>query len=171
MLGLIHSHPGLHAAFGLQVGHSWIINIIINNNLSPCEILWNCYILKVTHIHKSSDVSFGLCFSGSLISSNQRMKYPLEVYFKWWRRFEQRVFNFLKDFIYLFLERGREGERERNINVWLPLTCPPPRTWPTTQACALDWESNRRTFSSQASTQSNEPHQPGLEQMVFKQLG
>ena len=51
MLGLIHSHPGLHAAFGLQVGHSWIINIIINNNLSPCEILWNCYILKVTHIH------------------------------------------------------------------------------------------------------------------------
>ena len=25
-------------------------------------------------------------------------------------------------FIYLFLERG--GERERNINVWLPLVCP-----------------------------------------------
>ena len=24
---------------------------------------------------------------------------------------------FKKDFIYLFLERGREGERERNINV------------------------------------------------------
>ena len=33
---------------------------------------------------------------------------------------------FFKDFIYLFLERGegREKERERNINVWLPLTCP-----------------------------------------------
>ena len=32
--------------------------------------------------------------------------------------------SFLKDFIYLFLDRreGREKERERNINVWLPLT-------------------------------------------------
>ena len=32
-------------------------------------------------------------------------------------------FNLFKDFIYLFLERGegREKERERNINVWLPL--------------------------------------------------
>ena len=35
---------------------------------------------------------------------------------------------FLKDFIYLFLERG-EG-RERNINVWLPLIWPPLGTWP-----------------------------------------
>ena len=33
---------------------------------------------------------------------------------------------FLKDFIYLFLERGegREKERERNIDVWLPPTSP-----------------------------------------------
>ena len=45
---------------------------------------------------------------------------------------------FLKDFVYLFLERGgREKERERNINVRLPLTCPLMGTWPTTQACAL----------------------------------
>ena len=40
-------------------------------------------------------------------------------------------------FIYLFLERGREEERERNINVWLPLMHPVLGTWPTTQACAL----------------------------------
>ena len=26
-----------------------------------------------------------------------------------------------KDFVYLFLEKGREGERERNINAWLLL--------------------------------------------------
>ena len=46
---------------------------------------------------------------------------------------------FFKDFIYLFLERreGREKERERNTNVWLPLMCPPLGTWPATQACAL----------------------------------
>ena len=40
---------------------------------------------------------------------------------------------------YLFLERGegREKERERNINVWLPLACPLLGIRPTTQACAL----------------------------------
>ena len=46
-------------------------------------------------------------------------------------------------FIY-FLERGKEGKRERNINVWLPLTRPLLGTWPTTQACALtgNWTGN-----------------------------
>ena len=41
--------------------------------------------------------------------------------------------------INLFLDRGegREKERERNINVWLPLTCHLLGTWPATQACAL----------------------------------
>ncbi|KAF6080607.1 bromodomain containing 8 [Phyllostomus discolor] len=34
-------------------------------------------------------------------------------------------------------KEGREKEREGIINVWLPLSRPPPRTWPTTQACAL----------------------------------
>ena len=38
-----------------------------------------------------------------------------------------------------FLDRreGREKERERNINVWLLLTCCVLGTWPPTQACAL----------------------------------
>ena len=40
-------------------------------------------------------------------------------------------------FIYLFLERGREGERERNINVWLCLVSPPLGTWHATQTYAL----------------------------------
>ena len=41
--------------------------------------------------------------------------------------------------MYLFLERreGKEKERERNINVLLPLTCSHLGTWPATQACAL----------------------------------
>ena len=46
-------------------------------------------------------------------------------------------FLFFKDFIYLYLERGREEERERNINVWFPLVHPLLGTWPATQACAL----------------------------------
>ena len=42
-----------------------------------------------------------------------------------------------KDFIYLCLERGKEEkERERNINVWLPLTHPLLGTWPAMQARA-----------------------------------
>ena len=46
---------------------------------------------------------------------------------------------FLKDFIYLFSERGegREKERERNVNVWLSLACPPLGIRLATQACAL----------------------------------
>ena len=46
---------------------------------------------------------------------------------------------FFKDFIYLFLEREewREKERERNIDVWLPLTHPQQGTQPAAQACAL----------------------------------
>ena len=37
-----------------------------------------------------------------------------------------RSASFFKDFIYLFLEQGeqREIEKERNINVWVPLGCP-----------------------------------------------
>ena len=41
---------------------------------------------------------------------------------------------FLKRF-YLYLERGEEKakERDRNIYVWLPLTCHLLGTWPATQ--------------------------------------
>ena len=46
-------------------------------------------------------------------------------------------FSFFKDFIYFSSERGREGEREGNISVWLPLAHPLLGTWPTTQACVL----------------------------------
>ena len=59
-------------------------------------------------------------------------------------------------FIYLFLETGREGERDRNINVWLPLMRPLLGTWPTTQACALTGSGtgNRQPFGLQVGTQT-----------------
>ena len=45
---------------------------------------------------------------------------------------------FLKILFIYFLEgEGREKKGERNINVWLPLTCPSLGTPPATQACAL----------------------------------
>ena len=39
-------------------------------------------------------------------------------------------------YLFIFIGEGREKEWERNISVWLPLTCSPLGTWPTTQACA-----------------------------------
>ena len=67
---------------------------------------------------------------------------------------------FFKDFIYLFVEmgEGREKERERNINVWLPLKRRLLGTCPVTQA----WESKQQLFDSQAITQPTEPRQPGF---------
>ena len=46
-------------------------------------------------------------------------------------------------YLFVFRERGREGkrgegkEKEKNINVWLPLKRAPLGTWPATQAGAL----------------------------------
>ena len=73
---------------------------------------------------------------------------------------------FLKEFIYLFLDRGEgrdkgmKKESERNINVWLPLMTPPPGNLARNPGMCPDWESNWRPFGSQAGTQSTELHQP-----------
>ena len=45
----------------------------------------------------------------------------------------------------------------------LPLSCPPILgTWPANQACALDWESNRRPSDLPAHAQFTELCQPGF---------
>ena len=67
-------------------------------------------------------------------------------YFKYLPDPKHSYYNIFKDlfiylFIYLFIERGRE--KGGGINVWLSLMCPLLGTWPTTQARALDWDSNR----------------------------
>ena len=52
----------------------------------------------------------------------------------------RRLFLFFRHYLFiLFLDReeGKEKERERNVNVWLPLVCPLLGAWPATQACAL----------------------------------
>ena len=53
-------------------------------------------------------------------------------------------FFFLRFYLLISRQRGREGERDRNIHVWLPLVCPLLGTWPATQACALtgNWTSD-----------------------------
>ena len=47
------------------------------------------------------------------------------------------IFIFLRFCLFLDRGEGREGERERNINVRYPLMCPLLGAWPITQACAL----------------------------------
>ena len=63
----------------------------------------------------------------------------MEIYFLNHKLKKEITILFFKDFIYLSLDRGegREKEREKNINVWLPLMHSHLGTWPATQACAL----------------------------------
>ena len=72
-------------------------------------------------------------------------------------------FFFLKIlFLHVLIERGRVGKRKgKKHQCVVASRVPPVGIWPVTQACALDWESNLRSFGSQVSTQSTEPHQPG----------
>ena len=82
----------------------------------------------------------------------------------WDSHFGRQFGNFFS-FFKLFLERGegREKERERNVNVWLPptgdLACNP--------GMCPDWKSNGWPFGLQDGTQSTEPHQPGPNAIDF----
>ena len=70
-----------------------------------------------------------------------------------------------KGFIYLFLDRGREGEREGQKHPCVVASCVPPTgDLAHNPGLCPDWESNRRPFNSQVGTQSTEPHQPGHRQ-------
>ena len=68
---------------------------------------------------------------------------------------------FLKDFIYLLLERGERREKEeRNISV-VASCIPANGNLACNPVMCPDWESNRQLFGSQAGAQSTGPHQPG----------
>ena len=73
-----------------------------------------------------------------------------------------------KNYLFLDREEGREKERERNINVWLSLTCPRTGDLAHNPGVCPDWESNQRPFGSQARAQSTEPHQPGNKHGILK---
>ena len=68
--------------------------------------------------------------------------------------------------ILIFRERGREGERERNIPMWethrlVASQMPPTEALARNPGMCPDWESNWQPFGLQAGAQSSEPHQPG----------
>ena len=67
-----------------------------------------------------------------------------------------------KDFICLFSERGREGEREGEKHQCVFVShVPPTGNLAHNPGMCPDWESSWRPFGSQASAQSTEPLQPG----------
>ena len=81
-----------------------------------------------------------------------------------------RLCLFICLFVCLFVYRQsrRVGEREGEIHQCVVASfVHPSGDSSATQACALDWESKQQRFGSQISTQSTEPHQPGL-CVIFK---
>ena len=66
------------------------------------------------HILKSEAHSLVMCVYGNKLKNS----------FKYYDKFN--VNSFFKDFIYVFLERGREGEREAEKHQCVVASCVPP---------------------------------------------
>ena len=115
--------------------------LLFQLHLSPCcpWISWSfslsqsvVFLIFIGYIYWGwySPSSNSKCYGKHLLSTNS-------FFFFFKKRFYL--------FIYFYGGEGREEERERNINTWLPLMCPLSRTWPETQAYALtgNWTRNR----------------------------
>ena len=71
--------------------------------------------------------------------------------------------SFYEDYLFIFRERGREGEREGAKHQCVVAShAPATRDLACNPDMCPDWELNRRPSGSQAGAQSTEPHQPGL---------
>ena len=64
--------------------------------------------------------------------------------------------------LFIFRERGKEGEREGEIHCLVASRMPPTGDLACNTGMCPDWESNEQPFGSRVSVQSTEPHQPGL---------
>ena len=77
--------------------------------------------------------------------------------------------NFLKRFyLFIFREKGREGEREGEKHQYVVASHTPPNgDLARNPGMCPDWELNQQPFGLQAGTQSTEPHQPGLMSHIY----
>ena len=72
------------------------------------------------------------------------------------------LFSFKRFYLFIFRERGREGEREGEKHQCVVASCTPlPGDQARNPGMCTDWESNWQPFGSQARAQSTELHQPG----------
>ena len=69
--------------------------------------------------------------------------------------------------LFIFRERGKEGERSRETLMCGCLSLAPCWDVAHNPGMCSAWELNQWPFGSQAGTQSTEPHQPGLLEMFF----
>ena len=77
--------------------------------------------------------------------------------------FSHFLFFFLRFYLFIFGQRGREGEREGEKHQYVvAYFVPPTGDLARNPGMCPDWESNQRPFGLQAGTQSTEPHQQGL---------
>ena len=75
------------------------------------------------------------------------------------------VYLFFLRFIFIDFQRGeREGEKHQCV---VASCAPPTGDLACNPGMCPDWELNQQPFGSQASTQSTEPHQPGLGWYIF----
>ena len=96
---------------------------------------------------KKTHVGMGMCL---------QMHLPLL------KAFHPNFFLFLKDFTYLFLERGKGGRKGEKHQCVVASRVPPTGDLACNPGMSPDWESNQGLSDSWASAQSTEPHQPGL---------
>ena len=88
-----------------------------------------------------------------------RTAFPQFLFLSFFFRKAHSLFFFFK--FYLFLEKGREGERGRETSRCGCLSWTGVGNLACNPGMYPNWESNQRPFGSQAGTQSTEPHQPG----------
>ena len=123
----------------------------------PNVLQFRCRIIETIHNSERKNIDFIYeitCFGGYVLVCT----HTIYLYF-------------LKDFyVFLFLERGDGKEKERNINVCLPLACPLLGDLARNPGTCPDWESNQRPFGSQAGPQSTEPRQPGIREYIFNHV-
>ena len=70
-------------------------------------------------------------------------------------------------YLFIFRERGREGGREEEKHQCVVASQAHYGNLACNPGVCPDWESNQRSFGSQASTQFTEPHQPGHIRYIF----
>ena len=71
-------------------------------------------------------------------------------------------------YLFIFRERGREGEREgEKHHCVIASHTPPTGDLAHKPSMYPDWELNQRPFGSQSSAQSTKPHQPGQQHILI----
>ena len=92
------------------------------------------------------------------------LELPIEVFVD-----EIICLRFLKKILFIFRERGREGEREGENHQYVVTShAPPTGDLARNPGMCPHWEWNQRPFGSQASAQSTELHQPRQLRCVLK---